>query len=84
MLRNLNNRLKTHAFQILFENMQTCIKVARIIMIFQYFPAAHTVDPYKSENDYNGCLAFLSAYRFGRGAKVTRITIIIQCFFFRA
>ena len=50
-------------------------------MIFQYFCSAHTVDPSKSDNDYNGFLAFLSAYRFGLAAKVTRITMIFQCFF---
>ena len=68
-------------FSMIFKKLQTCIKVTRIIMIFQYFSSAHTVDPNKSDNDYNGFLAFLSAYRFGLAAKVTRITMIFQCFF---
>ena len=30
-------------------------------LICQYVSSAHTVDPNKSDNDYNGGLAFISA-----------------------
>ena len=43
-----------------------CIKVTRIIMTFQYFSSAHTVDPNTSDN----------------AAKVTRIIMIFQRVFF--
>ena len=49
-----------------------------IIMLFQYFSSAHTVDPNKNDNDYNGFLAFLSTYRFILAAKVTRIIMIFK------
>ena len=49
-------------------------------MIFQFFSSAYTVDPNKSDNDYNSFPVFLSAYRFGLAAKVTRIIMKIQCF----
>ena len=38
-----------------------------------FFSSAHTADPNKSDNEYNGFLVFLSAYRFGLAVKVTRI-----------
>ena len=50
-------------------------------MLFQYFSSAHTVDPNKGDNDYNGVLAFLSTYRIALAAKVTRIAMIFQSFF---
>ena len=49
-------------------------------MLFQYFSSAYTVDPNRSEDDYNGFLAFLSTYRFDLAAKVKRITMRFQCF----
>ena len=54
-----------------------------ISMIFQYFYSAHTVYP-KSDDGYNGFLAFLATYRFALAAKVMRVTMILQCFSFRA
>ena len=40
-------------------------------MIFQYSSSEHTVDPNKSDTDYNVFVVFLSADRFGLAAKVT-------------
>ena len=50
---------------------------------FRYFYSAHTVDPNNSDNDYNGFLAFISTFRFGLAAQVTKFIKIFQCFFFR-
>ena len=50
-------------------------------MIFQKTSSAHTVDLNKSDNEYNGVLAFLSAYRLGLTAKVTRLTMIFHFLF---
>ena len=49
-----------------------------VIAISSY---AYTVDPNKHDNDYTGFLFFLSTYRFALAAKVTRITMIFQCYF---
>ena len=68
-------------FFFFFKKLQTCIKVTRIIMTFQYFSSAHTVGLNISENDYNDFLTFLSACRFGLAAKVTKKSMILQCFF---
>ena len=42
-------------------------------MIFYYFSSEHTVGRNKRDNDHDGFLAFLAAYRIGLAAKVTRI-----------
>ena len=55
--------------------------MTRIRIIFQYFSYAHIVELNKRDNDYNGFLGFLSAYRFGLTAKVTRTTMIFQSIF---
>ena len=49
-------------------------------MILHCSSSAHTVDPNRSDYDYNDFLAFLSAYRFGLAANVTRIIMIFPCF----
>ena len=60
-------------FSMIVRETAKCIKVTRIIIVFQYFSSAHTVDQNKSDNDYDGVFVFLSAYRFGLAAKETRI-----------
>ena len=49
--------------------------------MFVCFFSTHNADLNKSDNDYNGYLAFLSAYRFGLAAKVTRVIMRFQCIF---
>ena len=72
--------IKSMDFPIIVKNLQKCIKVTRITMIFQYFSSEHTANANESDIDYSGFLAFISAYRSGLAAKVTRIIMRSQCF----
>ena len=45
------------------QQLQLYIKVTKIIMIFQFFPSAHTADLNKRGNDYNVFLGLFPCWR---------------------
>ena len=82
MLETKVLQLKSMDFSMNFQETAKLYKRDKDCNDISFFSSAHTVDPNKSDDDYNGFLAFLSTYRFALAAKLTRITMIFQCFFY--